>query len=266
MRSARRRFAVGLCLLVILTLAACGNSEVKENQAKAAKTATDWAGLQQKKQQLDAKRQEYRQVRDMLAEAEDDASRSELQTRTDALKSEVDSLTAELGSQLADFINSQEIEVGAALTEVQQQALHFNSDEAIANAQEYVDSAGDWQRAIDIYEQALESDPGYDKLKEMISNAEQMRYMTKERFDLVKKKMTQNEVRKVLGQVKLSNIREFPEKQVVGWFYPKKEGGAAGVYFRERTKGEGSWEVYEVDFEAVKSRDAAGAADASPTP
>lgn len=253
MRSARRLFAVSSCLLVTLTLASCGSPEVKEDQGKAAKTATDWAALQQEKQALDAKRQEYRQLKDQLADAAPDAAgRSELQARVDTLKGELDTLAQEFGAQVADFINSQEIEVGAPLTEIQQQALHFNSDEAIANAGDFIDNAGDWQRAIDIYEGALEADPSYSKLKEAIAFAEQMRHMTKERFDLAKKKMTQNEVRKVLGPVKLSNIREFPEKHVLGWFYPKEDGGAAGVYFRERTKDQGNWEAYELDFDAVK--------------
>jgi hypothetical protein len=83
--------------------------------------------------------------------------------------------------------------------------------------------------------------------------------MTQERFAQVKKGMTKDEVRELLGQVMLSNLREFPpakasDRPVEGWFYKKKDGGAAGVYFREKRKGQGDWAVYNVDFDAIKQK------------
>jgi hypothetical protein len=74
--------------------------------------------------------------------------------------------------------------------------------------------------------------------------------MTPERFALVKKKMTEAEVVAAIGRPLTRNIRDYPEKKVKAWFYPKNEAGeAAGVFLTE--KGE----VYSVDFDAVKRAD-----------
>ena len=78
--------------------------------------------------------------------------------------------------------------------------------------------------------------------------------MTEERFAQVKKKMTRDEVREILGQVMLSNLREYPERGVIGWFYRKEDGGAAAVYFREKRKGDDNWVVYDTNFNAVKQQ------------
>ncbi|NJL29272.1 MAG: hypothetical protein HC897_16010 [Thermoanaerobaculia bacterium] len=266
MHRARKLFAVGTILLATSILVACGSSEEKAKKEAEAKTAADWSALQQKKGELDAKRQEYRQLKEQMENAPaeaGDAPAGDLEAQATALKAEIDGMTDALGQQIADFINSQGIEVGGQLTEIQQQALHFNSDEALVNARDYIEKAGDWQRALDIYRGAKAFDPNYAPLDEAIAEAEQMRFMTEERFAQAKKKMSQKEVRAALGPVKTTNVRDFPDRNVTGWFYPKEDGGAAGIYFRERKKGEGDWEVYSLDFNAVKPPSAGGEADTS---
>ncbi|MCG8454860.1 MAG: outer membrane protein assembly factor BamE, partial [Holophagales bacterium] len=105
---------------------------------------------------------------------------------------------------------------------------------------------------IGIYDQALSSDPENELLLAAKAEAEALRHMTEERFSQVEKGMSQEEVRELLGTVKSTNVRDFTERNRIGWFYRKEDGGAAGVYFKPG-KAEGEWTVESLDFDAVES-------------
>ncbi len=63
--------------------------------------------------------------------------------------------------------------------------------------------------------------------------------------------MTEAEVRAALGQPNLRNIREYPERNVVAWFYPTTEAGdAAAIWFRPNKAGDKI--VYQTKYEAIK--------------
>ena len=80
--------------------------------------------------------------------------------------------------------------------------------------------------------------------------------MSAERFEMAKKGMSESEVRAALGQVNLHNIKPFPDRKVVAWFYPTgDDGGAAAVWFREG-KDETN-EVYRLNYEEVKPKEQA---------
>ena len=139
---------------------------------------------------------------------------------------------------------------GEPLTEVQRAAFDMKGDEDILIAQEYIDAAGDYQRAIDIYIQSLAFDPDNEKIQAAKAEAETLRYMTEERFGAVDKGMTEAEVQAALGTPMRMNVREF-EEGLLGWFYPKEAPNtAAGVFFQEK---DGAMEVYKVDFNAVEA-------------
>jgi hypothetical protein len=125
----------------------------------------------------------------------------------------------------------------------------MKSAEDIALAQEYIDLGGDYRRAVEILETALSVDRDNPELQAAVEKAKEFRFTTKERFDQVKRGMTQDEVRALLGQVNLRNVREYPERKVVAWFYPKQGGGAGAVFFEQ--KGD-VFVVYKIDFEAVQ--------------
>jgi hypothetical protein len=130
----------------------------------------------------------------------------------------------------------------------------MKSDEDIALAREWIDKGGDYKRAIDIYTNALRFDPDNEALEQAMAEAEQNRYMSAERFAAAKKGMTEAEVRAVLGQVNLHNVKSFPDRKVVAWFYPTSEdGAAAAVWFREEKDGN---KVYKLNFEEVKPKSA----------
>ena len=271
MRCARTLSALSISLLAVLSLSACGPQEAKDDQA--AVQAEAWASLQQAKADLDAQRQELAELRDRLAaaaeapegeaapagegeegEAGDAAPPTEEQLAE--LREKVDKMAADFTGQVAEFINSQEIYEGEPLTEIQRAAFDMKAGEDILVAQEYIDKAGNYQKAIDIYNTALLADPESEILLAAKAEAEELRYMTEERFAEVKKGMPREEVKKLLGTPMPVNVREFEEGKVIGWFYPKEEPRtAAGVYFRQK---KGEFVVYSSDFEAIKADEEEG--------
>lgn len=269
MRSGRKFFALGALLLLLTGLGAC-SSGPDPAEEKAAQDAEAWAALQEAKSTLDAKRAELKTLKDRIAgklpeeegdaeaaegteegeEAEAPVSTEELQAQANALKEEIFSLTDDFAGQLIGFINSQGLVEGAELTAEQRGAFNMKAQEDILVAQEYISEGGDYQRALDIYTTSLLADPTNELLLEAQATAEELRYMTEDRLALVKKKMTRDEVRELLGIPKVSNIREF-ENGAIGWFYPKETPReAAAVFFQE--KG-GEFTVYKTDWDAIKA-------------
>ncbi len=279
MRRGRWLLSLAGVLLALVAFSGCESGPTEE-ELKAAQTAEAWAAIEQAKAELDAKRQELAELRAQISgegaegegaegegaegegagaegvegeEATEPVNPEELAAQAEALQQQVYDLTDSFGASLAQFINDQGISVGGELTEVQTQAIHMKTDEDMLLAREYIDKGGEYQRALDIYAQAQMLDPDNETLAAAIAEAEALRYMTEERLAEVKKNMTEDEVRALLGTPKVQNVREF-DAGVIGWFYPKEEPNtAAAVFFRER---KGVLKVYKTDFEAVKAGDA----------
>jgi tetratricopeptide (TPR) repeat protein len=259
------------CVLVAagVGVAACGGGG--EEEAKEAARESEWQALQEAKQSLEAKRSELAEVRGRLALSDTgadeaaaeaggeeaaaataaEASPEELAARADALEQEIADESETFNERLVTFINDDPIIEGEPPTERQMAAIRMKSAEDMAIAREYIDKAGDHRRAIDIYETALQVDPENAELQAALEEARGARFMTAERFGQVKKGMTQEEVRSLLGTANPRNIRSYPEREVEAWFYPKGGGGAAAVFF-QKDKGD-AMVVYQIDFEAVKA-------------
>lgn len=255
--------------LALLGVAACGGGGDQSAQQEA--TQEQWAAVEAAHQELQDKRHELEDLQARIDGWDADAAPAEgsgsgggtgeeaeattlpeLQEQAETLRNEISSLAATFDAQLTKFINDQDIDLDGELTEVQKQALRMKSDEAIVAAQEFIDRGGDYRRAIEIYKQAQAFDPSYDRLQQLIAEAEEMRWMSEERFAAVKKGMSQDEVRSALGQPLLRNIHAYPERGVVAWYYRKKDGGAAGVFFQEKGKKDsGDWRVYKTDYNAI---------------
>jgi hypothetical protein len=242
----RKTIVLALAPLLLL-LAACSNEE-REAQARQAARQAEWTWLQTSQGELARLKQEARAAQVALAAAAEDA-KAAAQAQFDAADKQAMALEEEFGRRLVDYINADPVIQGEAPTESQLDALRMKSDSDIAMAQEYVDLGGDYRRAIDILETARGVDPDNPKLLAELEKHKAMRFAIQERFDQVKRGMTQDEVRAILGQVNLRNVRDYPERNVVAWFYSKEAGGAAAVFFEK--KGD-QFVVYKVDFEAVK--------------
>lgn len=265
MRTRRSLLALLSLTALVLGLVACGSTEEAE---QVIHDPAEWQALQDAQQALNAKRQELSELRTYLegdateeqAAQYAETAQEELESRAESLNDEAIRMTDDFVSQLVDFINKS-INADGEETEIHKQAIRMKSDEDLVTGQDFINRGGEYQRAIDIFEQSLLFDPEYQGLHDAIAEAKELRFMSEERFAQVKKKMSQKEVRKLLGPLKGTNIREFPERNAVGWFYRKDDGGAAAVYFKEKKKGDGDWVVYDADYEAVKPQVIGGEGD-----
>jgi hypothetical protein len=262
----RRPKVRGTCALLLgLGLIACGGGS-QDGDAGAAKRDADWAELQKQRQELEQKRAEVDRLAAAGAagagEAGEAAGEAAGETVAgegaaqplEALEKEVDEASQTFNERLVAFINDNAPVQGEPLTPQQQAAIRMKSDEDILVAREFIDKGGDYRRAVKIYETALLADPDYDRLKQELAAAGEMRFTTEERFAQVKKGMTEDEVRAALGPVNLRNVRYFEKEDVTAWYYPKNEtGAAAAVWFRHDSKKD-ALAVYQVDFDAVADR------------
>ena len=274
MKKFATRALVGGLIVIGLSLVACGGDS-EEAAAVANSEAEAW--IEETKASLDAKRAELAEARNAAAEAalvddeavsddeasDDEASEGETDAadatdaaatespadRVTALETEITSMSEGFITRVIEYINAQEILEGEPIPPEVQKAFRMKSDEDLIVAADWIERGGDYRRAIDIYTQQLALDPDYDKLKEAIASAEEMRYPNAERFAGVEKGMTEQEVRDILGPVNLRNIHPYPENDAVGWFYGKNpELGRrppAAVYFQIK---DDVYEVYKVEY------------------
>ncbi|PYQ59925.1 MAG: hypothetical protein DMF53_17990 [Acidobacteria bacterium] len=239
---ARRHGAALLCgaLLLLAGAPGCGRRAAeKAERPESSESQSEWAWLQRAKADLDARRER-------LAAQPDPR-----------LQKETQALSDELNRRLAAFLNADPPIQGEPLSKRQKDALRMKSDEEIHLARTWLEQGGDFQRAIDIYKEALVVDPDNPRLREELARAEGRRYMTHETFAQVQKGMEPDEVRRLLGAPNLNNVRNYPERGVTGWFYPRDAGGdAAAVWFH---KEDGKTVVYLTDFDALHPPSAAPA-------
>jgi hypothetical protein len=212
---------------------------------------------------------EYDALVNMRAQIEDATAKiAELQAipenkRTDEQKTEIEGIQTELDSaaveieaafegvqgMLADFLNVGINEFPES--DETANALRMYADEAILVADDMVLKSGDYKKAIDHlsaaegYFEAAGLTP-YHPLVARIAELDNWRFITKERFDEVKKGMTKEELVAIVGQVYFRNIQESKEKGVESWLYKKREGGAAAFYFKIKTG-----KIYDKNWEAV---------------
>jgi len=230
---ARRPGAALLCGALLLAVAPGCGRRAAEKAARPGSSAAqpEWAWLQRTKADLDARR-------------------ARLAAQPDPkLQKETQALADELNRRLAVFLNADPPIQGEPLSERQKAALRMKSDEEIHLARTWIEQGGDFQRAIDIYKEALVVDPDNPRLKEELAQAEGRRYMKREACAQARKGMEPEEVRRLLGAPNLNNVRSYPERGVTGWFYPRDAGGdAAAVWFH---KEDGKTVVYLTDFDAL---------------
>lgn len=230
-------------VVALAVLGACGMGEEAKKAEAAKARAAQWAALETQKRALDAKRAELAALQARLEQGE-----AGLESQLEALNRAIDAAEEQLGAQLAAYINEDPPVVGEPPTPDQLRAIRMKTSEDMVVAREYIELGGDYRKAIEIYQTALGLDPDNEELKAALAEAEARRYMTEARFAGVKKGMTQAEVRKLLGQPYHRNVKEYPDKKVTAWFYPKSDSGdAAGVWFNEKKV------VYQANFNAVSA-------------
>lgn len=257
-----------LCLLPLLP--GCGPAAEEEKDPRQEQVSgAEWDWIEDAKQRLDERRERLAQLEAATAKPS-----PESQAETARVRQEVDDLAREFHRRLVEYINAgASASPGEPPGERQLAALRLKSDEDILLAREHIQRNGDYRRAIEVYESALAADPENGRLKEELETAKARRYITRERFAQVKEGMTQEEVRRLVGQPNLQDIRPYPERKVVAWFYPKDASGAAAAVWFEAPEAGTEGKVYQLDFEAIQPgqgaqprRPAAPAAPRPPSP
>ena len=264
-----RMITLAACGMMAL-VAACGTGTDPEEEARTQ----EWQWLQQTKQELDSKRAQLAELaaqatlpaepapegepegepadEPATGEEAEEAATAGAAAQMAALEEEVTALSEQFSSRLVDFLNDDPIVENQSPTERQLAALRMKSDEDIVLAQEWIDKGGDYKRAIDIYTTALQLDPDNEQLQAARAAAEANRYMSADRFAQAEEGMSREEVRAVLGQPNLHNIRQYADRGVVAWFYPTSAtGDAAGVWFEVNDEtGESS--AYQLKYDAIQ--------------
>lgn len=248
----------GVLLGGLVFLPACRPSPDERQDARQTEVSVaEWDWLQETKQQLDGQRAR-------LAQLEAGINTGVPSEELVRLRKQIGDLADELNRRLVEYINANARETPG---ERQLAALRMKSDEDILLAREYVEEAGDYRRAIEIYETALAADPDNPRLRKELEAAKARRYITRERFALIREGMTQDEVRRLLGPPNLQDVRAYPERGVTAWFYPKDaSGAAAAVWFRKGTPPDTAPEAYQLDFDAIQPPPAPGPAPRRPAP
>jgi tetratricopeptide (TPR) repeat protein len=105
--------------------------------------------------------------------------------------------------------------------------------EKILLGDEYMGILARYDKAIALYREALELDPGNADAQSRITLAEQRRYVSMTSFATVKQGMKEEEVRRIVGVPREDWIKQVVQNKRVYsvWIYPKADGGASAVYF-----------------------------------
>ena len=250
----------GIATLVALGLVSGCSRGHSEEELHQAQFEEQLVTLQQQNEVLQQARADLAVSETTLAEIEAIRERD----RTDEQKAALESLPATIEEQgaardtayemvqatLADFLN-------IALNDFPDhpataQGLNLYSDEAILIAEDTVAMSGDYRKAMNQLDSASSyydsiGLPPYQPLIDRIGSIDDMRFMTQERFELVKKNMTMDDVKEIAGVPYYQNIQVDEKRKVETWLYRKREGGAAGIYFKTTNN-----KVYNKNFEAVK--------------
>jgi hypothetical protein len=231
-------------LLVLAIACGKGAEQASDDGGPALDPAArqaEWRSIDELKQKLDRKREELASLQDQAATG------AAVGAQIETTNLEIGKLGDELGRRLVEYINADPPVAGEPMKPEQLAAIRLKSAEDILIAKEHIELGGDYKKAIDIYATALLLDPENPGLKAALADAQAKRFMTQERFATVRKGMTEAEVIKALGRPLVKNIRDYPEKKVTAWYYPKNDTGeAAGIFFNDKKV------VYSTNFDAVK--------------
>jgi len=171
--------------------------------------------------------------------AEESARRAELGTLIKGAEAQFETAYGADQSALAEFLNealNTRPDDASTLA-----ALRLYADSAIRNARDFVDHSGDYRRAIELletarsYYEAVAAAVPADLTAAMAATRE-YRYLTRARFDQLKKGMTSREVKSLVGVPYYANVRhsEVGGKRVASWLYGREDGEVAALYFDDR--------------------------------
>ncbi|HVT04832.1 MAG TPA: tetratricopeptide repeat protein [Thermoanaerobaculia bacterium] len=112
-------------------------------------------------------------------------------------------------------------------------AASLYASEKIRLGDEYLNFLSRYDRAISIYQSALAIDPENPDARARLAIAESRRYITMDGFAAVRDRSKEEEVRRLVGMPPEDWIKQVVQNKRAFsvWIYPKKDGGAAAIYF-----------------------------------
>jgi hypothetical protein len=254
----RRRTTAAIVVILVMLAGAGGCRDTAAARAQQAR-AREWTALQLDEQKLDAERAALAQMRGRLASAPIAADGTPIRGTDAALardvaarENDLRARASSLGDRLVRYLAALDRSRGNDDPEWKQ-AVRLKSDEDLAVAQEWIDRGGDYRRAIEILETQRALDPDYPRLEQALARARDMRFVTPERFARVQEGMTPVDVRAALGPVNLREVLRRPAERLEAWYYPKRAGGKAAVYFRYDDTKRG-FVVYQTELAAGAAR------------
>lgn len=257
MRSKWVALPIILVTVSLLGLSACGKNagESKTSNfnitAELAKVKAAHAELTSAREQLEKVKAELATLNSKSRLTPEESTRKtelEQQLKTDQATFD-EAFTKDQGT-LAEFLN-------VALNETPKapethEALLLYADEAIQNAKDFMSQAGDYRKAIDL----LETAQGYfeavgakapEELTSTLDHAKSYRYLSKERFDSVRKGMSEDQVKELTGTPFNANIREneVRGKKITSWLFNREDNEVAALYFDKGKLYAKKWNVKE---------------------
>ncbi len=248
-------------LVAITLIAGCSRGPSEEEIARAqfqeqlAQLQTQYEDLQQRRADLAAAQAALAEIEAIKERDRTDEQKADLETLPLTIEeltlARDDAFDAAQGA-LADFLN-------VALNDFPEDeatvaGLNIYADEAILIAEDTVTKSGDYKKATDQLGSAVSyyeslSIPVYPTLAAKLAELTELRFITQERFDLVTKDMTMDEVKEIVGVPYYQNIQVDEKRGVETWLYRKEDGGAAAIYFKTKTG-----KTYDKKFDAVKTK------------
>lgn len=109
----------------------------------------------------------------------------------------------------------------------------------------YMEILARYDRAINMYRAALYVDPNNEEAKRKLELAEARRYIDPDEFAKLKSGMRELDVQSVIGVPREDWIRQKIEGARVFsvWIYPRRDGGAAAVYFEAGVVYHTNWDA-----------------------
>lgn len=253
----RKAVVVSIALLAVLALG-CGKGAAKKGTTFDLQG--EFAKVKAARQELVSARQGLDQVKAQLADlqakprltAEEKQQKSQLEGEVKTAQTKFDDAFSKDQSTLSGFLNTVLNDEKLRNTPEAREALQLYGEEAVRNAEDFIRVSGDYRKAIDLLETAqgyfeYVSAPVPEDLKDTLAKAKEMRYITKDRFDKVKKGMSEDQVKELTGTPFYANVRENEVKgqKVVSWLLNREDGGVAGIYFEKGKVYATRWDVEE---------------------
>ncbi|MGA7614260.1 MAG: hypothetical protein WBX15_03680 [Thermoanaerobaculia bacterium] len=122
-------------------------------------------------------------------------------------------------------------------------AAALYADEKVRMGDEYMDVLARYDRAIELYRNALAIDPSNERAKERLEVARSERFVSMDAFARIREGMKAADVRQIVGMPREDWIRQIVQNERVFsvWIYPKADGGASAIYFENDVVYHTNW-------------------------